>query len=198
MNKLTKKKFPYHKVLNIPQSVLVSQKLRRAPRPSSQHILLDSGREDIGMGTRCTFLEGPKYDTVIELPDNAPVSIVYIKSTQVLEIHGESEQAVYDMRTLVINSLRGVSQGYRIRMYLRGVGYHAYLEANTVVLSLADEKLYFMSYDMNKVHIEIFKSGLIMLRSSTLAHIQEFASLLRSYCPPDPSSKEGIFYEKNT
>lgn len=105
------------------------------------------------------------------------------------------------LRTKIQNCIRGITQGFVIRLNLIGVGYRAFLqektnEANFAYLQL---KLGYSHLILLKVpstiKIQCPKPATIILRGIDLDLLTQFAAVIRAYKKPEPFKGKGILYK---
>lgn len=105
-----------------------------------------------------------------------------------------SRQLWPTMRTLVSNMIVGVSEGYTKVLELKGVGYRANLQGQTLVLQLG------FSHDVHfpipeGVKVEVDKQTKITLSGIDKQLIGQTAAKIRAYRPPEPYKGKGVHYE---
>jgi large subunit ribosomal protein L6 len=97
------------------------------------------------------------------------------------------------MRALVNNMIVGVSEGFERRLELRGVGYRAQAQDNTVNLTLG------FSHPVNYavpdgVQVETPSQTQIVVRGVDKQKVGQVAAELRAYRPPEPYKGKGVRY----
>jgi len=97
------------------------------------------------------------------------------------------------MRSLVQNMVVGVSEGFERQLELRGVGYRAQAQGNTVNLTLG------FSHPINYavpdgVEVETPSQTQIIVRGVDKQKVGQVAAELRAYRPPEPYKGKGVRY----
>ncbi|GJL85946.1 MAG: 50S ribosomal protein L6 [Micavibrio sp.] len=120
------------------------------------------------------------------------------KSTKVVNLKPKSnsrfaQQIWPTMRTLVNNIVIGVSEGYSKKLEIKGVGYRANLQGQTLVLALGfSHEVKFQVPEGIKVDMEgqteITVSGIDKQK------VGQTAANIRSFKPPEPYKGKGIRY----
>jgi large subunit ribosomal protein L6 len=97
-------------------------------------------------------------------------------------------------RSLVNNMITGVSQGYEIRLEVRGTGYRSELTADGLKLSLGySHDILVVPPPMVQITLED-RGRLIILNSPNRALIGQIAADIRKLRPPEPYHGKGIRY----
>ncbi len=97
------------------------------------------------------------------------------------------------MRALVSNMVTGVADGFERRLELRGVGYRAQAQGQTVNLTLG------FSHPVNYkvpegVSVETPSQTEIVVRGVDKQRVGQVAADLRAYRPPEPYKGKGVRY----
>jgi large subunit ribosomal protein L6 len=97
-------------------------------------------------------------------------------------------------RTLVVNMIKGVSEGFQKELRITGVGYRAQLDGNDLILNVG------YSHPVKIITPENLQVRLENLNGVVIHGIQkdvvgEFASKIRSVRPPEPYKGKGIAYK---
>ena len=97
------------------------------------------------------------------------------------------------MRTLVDNTLIGVSEGYSKKLEIHGVGYRANLQGNTLVLALG------FSHDVRYevpagIKVEVEKQTALTISGIDKQRVGQVAAEIRGYKKPEPYKGKGIRY----
>ena len=97
-------------------------------------------------------------------------------------------------RSLVANTIKGVSEGFTKTLELKGTGYRASISGSQLKLQLG------YSHDINyeipkEVKIECPKQNIIILTSYNKAALGAVAAKIRSYRKPEPFKGKGIKYD---
>ncbi len=102
------------------------------------------------------------------------------------KIHGTT-------RALLNNMVVGVTEGFKKELEIRGVGYRAQLQGNTVVLNMG------YSHPVNLeipagVKVEIPKNTQVIVSGANKQVVGEFAANIRAVKKPEPYLGKGIRY----
>lgn len=97
------------------------------------------------------------------------------------------------MRTLVNNIVTGVSEGYEKKLEIKGVGYRANLQGQTLVLSLG------FSHEVKfpvpeGVKIEMDGQTNITVSGIDKQKVGQTAAKIRAFRPPEPYKGKGVRY----
>lgn len=97
------------------------------------------------------------------------------------------------MRTLVQNIMVGVTEGYSKKLEIKGVGYRANLQGQTLVLNLG------FSHDVKHpvpegIKVEVQDQTVIVVSGIDKQKVGQAAANIRSYRPPEPYKGKGIRY----
>lgn len=97
------------------------------------------------------------------------------------------------MRTLVSNIMTGVSEGYRKKLEIKGVGYRGNLQGKTLVLALGFS--HEVRYDVPQ-GIELKMDGQtgIEIFGIDKQQVGQVAANIRGFKPPEPYKGKGIRY----
>jgi large subunit ribosomal protein L6 len=106
-------------------------------------------------------------------------------------------------RSIVVNRIIGVSQGFQITLKIVGVGYRASLESlensndnykEKLILKLGFSHLIDLNIPKN-ISVKCIKPTRILLRSNHLEELMQYAALIRSFKRPEPYKGKGILYK---
>jgi len=123
----------------------------------------------------------------IEQKDNSLFVNVVTQTKTTQKLHG-----LY--RTLINNMVIGVSEQFRIKLQLRGVGYRAALKKDLIILNLG----YSHPVEIvvpDGILVEISQNINIKLIGCDKEKLGLFASKIRSWRLPEPYKGKGILYE---
>ena len=96
-------------------------------------------------------------------------------------------------RANVANIIKGVSEGFTIKMELMGVGYRVQVQGNKIVLSLGYSHPVEMQIP-NGIKASSEKPTELVLFGADKQSLGQFAANLRSKRPPEPFKGKGIRY----
>lgn len=102
------------------------------------------------------------------------------------KIHGTT-------RALIQNMVTGVTEGFKKQLEIRGVGYRALLQGNTVVLSMGFSHPVELEIPEG-VTVTIPKNTDVIIEGSDKQVVGEFAAKIRSVRKPEPYLGKGIRY----
>lgn len=97
-------------------------------------------------------------------------------------------------RTLINNMIIGVSEQFKLTLNLKGVGYRAMVQGQSLILNLGYSHPVEMSIPQD-ISVEIVQNTTIQLKSCDKENLGLFASNVRSWRPPEPYKGKGIIYE---
>ena len=97
-------------------------------------------------------------------------------------------------RTLIFNSIIGVSEGFSKKLEINGVGYRAQMKGSNIQLSLG------FSHDVNYetpegIKIETPSQTEIIISGIDKQKVGQVAAEIRSFRPPEPYKGKGVKYE---
>lgn len=97
------------------------------------------------------------------------------------------------MRTLVNNIVVGVSEGYEKKLEIKGVGYRANLQGNTLVMALGFS--HEVRYDVpSTVKVAMEGQTNITITGIDKQEVGQVAAKIRGFKPPEPYKGKGIRY----
>lgn len=97
------------------------------------------------------------------------------------------------MRTLVSNMVEGVSKGYKKDLEIKGVGYRANLQGQTLVMTLGFS--HEIRYDVPQgIKVEVDKQVAISISGIDKQKVGQVAAEIRGFKPPEPYKGKGIRY----
>lgn len=102
-------------------------------------------------------------------------------------------------RSLVFNTIIGLSQGFQVNLKIVGVGYRASIEKTSetskkLILKLGFSHLVTLDIPDN-ITISCPKPTQLILRSNNLNELMQYAALIKSYKEPEPYKGKGILYK---
>jgi large subunit ribosomal protein L6 len=97
-------------------------------------------------------------------------------------------------RTLINNMVVGVSKQFDITLILKGVGYRAVVQGNSIILSLGYSHPVKLEIP-TEVSVEIIQNTTINLKSCDKELLGLFAANIRSWRQPEPYKGKGILYK---
>jgi len=99
-------------------------------------------------------------------------------------------------RALLANMVHGVSNGFKRRLEVRGVGYRAEKRGSNLVLSVGKSHPVEFVPPASDINFEVDKDGRgFTISGINKAQIGELAAVIRMTRPPEPYQGKGIRYE---
>ncbi len=139
--------------------------------------------------------KGPKGSLQLQLPQGfhlkieGQVAILERDEKVVLE---SSMHGLY--RSLINNNVKGVHEGYEVKLTLIGVGYRANVQGTKLDLSLGFSHPTFIEIPKT-IQIAIDKGTSISIKGPDKREVGHFAAQVRAMKPPEPYKGKGIRYE---
>jgi large subunit ribosomal protein L6 len=139
-------------------------------------------------------VEGPKGKLEWELPRRASLKVekgqIIVSRTgddaRAKALHGLS-------RALVNNMVRGVSEGFQIRLEIQGVGFKAAVADNKVNMTLGYSHP--IAYPIPaQIKVTVEENTKILVEGPDRQVVGQVASELRAFYPPEPYKGKGIRY----
>jgi large subunit ribosomal protein L6 len=140
------------------------------------------------------FIEGPKGKDDLAISYRIEVEI---KDGQVLlrrAVDTKQDRALHGLyRSLILNMLKGVTEGYTKELEIQGIGFKAQVQGSNLNMQLG------FSHPVNfpipeGIKIETPKPTQIVVRGIDKQLVGKIASELRAICPPEPYKGKGIRY----
>lgn len=133
------------------------------------------------------------------LSTKIPETIVIQQEENILKVSLKNEtrslRALHGLyRTLIDNMIVGVSEQFQLTLILKGVGYRAAVEANTIVLSLGHSHQVKIEIP-SAISVEIVQTTTINLKSCDKELLGSFAANIRAWRRPEPYNGKGILYK---
>jgi len=140
-------------------------------------------------------VKGPKGELTLQMRPEVTLEIsgneVKVKKLQDSRL-AEALHGTY--RSLLLNMMIGVSQGYEKKLEMVGVGYKAEIKGKELVIyaGFSHPVRYQIPSD---IEITIDKGGKIIIRGIDKERVGQCASEIRAIRPPEPYQGKGIRYE---
>jgi len=128
-------------------------------------------------------------------PDMVEIVVEGGQATVSRRAEGKACRAYHGLyRSLLANMVHGVAEQWEKRLLIRGLGYRARLQGNTIVLDLgySDPKEYELPGD---VEAEIPNPNEIILRGADKQHVGQVAAKIRKLRKPNVYDGKGIRYK---
>ncbi|NBC23079.1 MAG: 50S ribosomal protein L6 [Gammaproteobacteria bacterium] len=162
-------------------------------RVAKQPVVLPKGVEVTVNGVAVT-VKGPKGALEMEL--NHEVELGQEEGTLTLQPRSGSRFAVAmagTTRALLANMVRGVTDGFERKLELRGVGYRAQAQGNTLNLTLGFSHP--VAYQVPEgVQVETPSQTEVVVRGSDKQKVGQVAAEIRRFRPPEPYKGKGVRY----
>lgn len=139
-------------------------------------------------------VKGPKGELSFTLPD-AVTGKLEDGSFVVSPVEGaDKAKAMWGMaRTMVLNMIVGVTDGFKKDLELRGVGYRAAMKGSTLNLQLGYS--HEINYDApDGIQITVGKPTEISIAGIDKQSVGQVAAIIRQYRKPEPYKGKGVRY----
>jgi len=138
--------------------------------------------------------EGPKGKLAVDLPNGIGVTVDSGK-LQVTRSSDEAEQKAKHglVRTLIYNSVKGVSEGFERKLEIKGVGFRAAVKGTSLNLIVG----YSHQVDFplpTTVTAKVEGNTIVVLQSPDKNLLGDTAAKIRAVRPPEPYQGKGIRY----
>ena len=97
-------------------------------------------------------------------------------------------------RSLAVNMVRGVEQGFVRKLEIQGVGFNAKIEGKTLVLAIGFNKPVKLPIPTGLV-VETPQPTFLIIKGADKQLVGQFAAEIRSVRPPEPYKGKGIRYD---
>jgi large subunit ribosomal protein L6 len=139
-------------------------------------------------------IEGPKgkWDFVVPKPYTAEVSenSVIVKRPSDLKKHKMMHGTI---RSILSNAIKGVFEGYHIKLEIVGVGYKAQVQGKKLNVQLGFTHV--NTYDIpDGVNVKIGKPTEIEISGVDKMKVGKVAAEVRAFFPPEPYKGKGVRY----
>ncbi|MBS0624837.1 MAG: 50S ribosomal protein L6 [Verrucomicrobia bacterium] len=105
------------------------------------------------------------------------------------------EKAMHGLyRSLILNHIIGVSEGFEVKLTLIGVGYRAAVQGNKLDLSLGFSHPTQIIIPKT-IQVAIDKGTAISIKGPDKREVGQFAASVRAMKPPEPYKGKGVRYE---
>jgi large subunit ribosomal protein L6 len=158
-------------------------------------IALPKGVEVKGSKDGQLQIKGPKGTLHLQLPHG-----IHLKNEDQFAIVERDEKSGTDealhglYRSLLLNCIIGVTQGFEKRLTLIGVGYRAAVAGNKLDLQVGYSHP--TSFEIPKsLQVTVDKGTLIVIQGMNKHEVGQFAASVRALKPPEPYKGKGIRYE---
>jgi large subunit ribosomal protein L6 len=128
-------------------------------------------------------------------PDMVEIVVEEGQASVTRRAEGKTYRAYHGLyRSLLANMVHGVSEGWEKTLLIRGLGYRARLQGNTIILDLgySDPKEYELPSD---IEAEIPNPNEIILRGADKQQVGQVAAEIRKLRKPNVYDGKGIRYK---
>ena len=140
-------------------------------------------------------VKGPKGTLTFEWPEGITVTIADNEIVMGYEERPGLPAPMYGLyRSLLQNTIIGVSEGFLKKLTLIGVGYRAAVKGNVLDLQLGYSTPREMAIPEG-IEVKVEKSTRISITGIDKQQVGQFAANVRSLRPPEPYKGKGVRYE---
>lgn len=140
-------------------------------------------------------VKGPKGTLTLNLPAGLHHKIEDQKFYLLRDESVTLPDAMYGLyRSLLKNSVVGVTDGYEIKLTMIGVGYRAAVTGSKLDLQVGYSHPTFVEIPKT-IQVAVDKGTLIIVKGIDKHEVGQFAAIVRSLKPPEPYKGKGIRYE---
>jgi large subunit ribosomal protein L6 len=158
-------------------------------------IALPKGVE-VKMGhNRTLSVKGPKGILQLILPEGIDVKVegsLAVVERDEIKVPSKATHGLY--RSLLKNSVTGVSEGFEKKLTLIGVGYRAAVAGNKLDLQVGFSHPTMVDIP-SSLQIVVDKGTAISIKGMDKHTVGQFAAAVRAIKPPEPYKGKGIRYE---
>lgn len=140
-------------------------------------------------------VKGPKGQLSLQLPKGLELKVEGTMASLERDEALVSEKALHGLfRSLLKNTILGVSEGFEVKLTLIGVGYKAAVQGNKLDLQLGYSHPTFLEIPKS-LQVAVDKGTAISIKGVDKREVGQFAATVRSMKPPEPYKGKGIRYE---
>lgn len=145
-------------------------------------------------GAPLLHLEGPRGKTSWMPPETFTLSLDLEKGHLLLKAPSLHRAFLGTSQALLRQTLRGLTQGFQIHLHLKGVGYRARMEGESLHLRVGYSHEVVLPQPEG-VTILCPHPTRISLRGIDLPRLTQAAARIRAWRPPEPYKGKGIFLQ---
>lgn len=146
-------------------------------------------------GNNIVTVKGPKGELTEQISKLIKVNIVDSVITTTRDGDDKVSRAQHGLaRTLINNMVVGVTEGYKKKLQLIGVGYKAEKKGTTLVMNLGYSHQVIME-DPSEILTEVPTPTEIIVSGINKAVVGNYAANVRKWRKPEPYKGKGIRYE---
>ena len=144
------------------------------------------------------LIEGPKGHLSRRLP--SLISCVVLEEERIILIkktkNTKLAQSLYGLsRTVIANMVIGVTEGFKKRLQINGVGYRAQTDGKDLILNMGYSHPVKM-YTPASLSVQCETPTMVIVSGIEKDVVGEFAAKIRAVRPPEPYKGKGIAYEE--
>jgi len=125
--------------------------------------------------------------------DGGMIAVKNLVSEDDRKLYRKTEALRGLLRKLILNTIRGVKEGFEKILEIHGVGYKGEVKGNKLLLSVGFSIP--VELDIPKgIEIEVLKNTIIFIRGTEKQQVGNYAAVIRAICPPEPYKGKGIRY----
>lgn len=163
-------------------------------RPSDVSLPLPKGVEVKNLQDGKVQVKGPKGTLFVQLPDGIAVKI---EAENLIIEHDQTKakKAFFGLyRSLLKNTIQGVTDGFEKKLTMIGVGYRAAVAGDKLDLQIGRSHPTLIAIPKT-IQVLIDKGTNIVIKGMDKHEVGQFAATVRSQKPPEPYKGKGIRYE---
>jgi large subunit ribosomal protein L6 len=153
---------------------------------------------DVQINGQNVKVKGKLGELALEVNDNVSVGFEDVDGAKVLRLKPKNEGSMAlkiwpTMCILIKNMMVGVTEGYTKKLEIKGVGYRANLQGQTLVLALG------FSHEVRfpvpqGIQIKVDEQTALTITGIDKQKVGQVAANIRGYKPPEPYKGKGIRY----
>lgn len=104
-------------------------------------------------------------------------------------------QALHGLsRSIIYNMIKGISEGFKKKLIIQGVGYRAQMDGQTLIVSVGYSHPVRIEHT-KEINISVENNTNIIISGINKETVGQVAAKIRSIRPPEPYKGKGIRYE---
>jgi len=148
----------------------------------------------VSVNNGTVLVEGPKGKLDLKLPQRISIenkdSTIFVKRQSDIK----TDKSLHGLvRALLVNMIKGVTEGYTKELEIVGVGFRAQMQKNTLTMQLGFSHPVIVPVPAG-ITIEAPKQNQIIIRGIDKEKVGKIASEIRAIYPPEPYKGKGIRY----
>ncbi|MCM8818698.1 MAG: 50S ribosomal protein L6 [Candidatus Omnitrophica bacterium] len=109
------------------------------------------------------------------------------------KLYRKTDQLHGLLRSLIVNMIKGVTEGYEKILEIHGVGYKGEVKGNKLILNLGFTHPVEVEIPEG-IKVQVIKNTIISVSGADKQKVGEFAAKIRRISPPEPYKGKGIRY----